>query len=153
MERHALLKISALSFGKCFQSTIARQVITTPLKSNPKTRNKLVNHQKEQLFEKSYRGNTKTCIVACKNSSLNHFFGQTYGWIPAGINYSCIKLIANLSDLLGNLVVFHLRLKTGITDVQMVITLSLTVMDQILPYQLTVVALTPSNLITYWLRR
>ena len=91
MERHALLKMSALSFGKCFQSTIARQVITTPLKSNPKTRNKLVNHQKEQLFEKSYRGNTKTCIVACKNSSLNHFFGQTYGWIPAGINYSCIK--------------------------------------------------------------
>ena len=79
MERHVLLKISVSSIGKCFKSTVARQLITTSLKK--KSRNKLVNFQKEQLLEKSYQGNTKACIVACKNSSLNHFFGQSYGWI------------------------------------------------------------------------
>ena len=79
MEGRVVLKFLRLSTGFCYHSTVSRPVITIPLKSQKRIRNEHVKSTKDSNLKKFQEGNTKICIISCKNAALNHYSGQSYG--------------------------------------------------------------------------
>ncbi|KAI9556222.1 hypothetical protein GHT06_018796 [Daphnia sinensis] len=79
MERFIFTKTLRLFQGNRLASTVSKPVITIPLKWQKKLTRDLNQKQEQDRLKASHQGNTKVCIVSCKNSKLNHYSGQSYG--------------------------------------------------------------------------
>ncbi len=80
-------------------STVAKPTITVPFKWQKRMAKELNEKQDQNKFQKSQQGNTKVyfipynqcisfliacfiiqvCIVSCKDATMNHYSGQSYG--------------------------------------------------------------------------
>ncbi|KZS20218.1 putative ATP-dependent RNA helicase DDX28 [Daphnia magna] len=79
MERFISTKALSLFQSNRFVSTVSKPVITIPLKWQNKLTRDLNQKQEQDRLKASLQGNTKVCIVSCKNTKLNHYSGQSYG--------------------------------------------------------------------------
>ncbi len=86
MPRADALVRSALNLiqrgGVRWQSTVPKPVITAPVQNIRKLQRMLEESQKNDRVryqQQSQSGNTKVCLISCKDSKLNHYLGQSYG--------------------------------------------------------------------------